>query len=329
MKNHQMKDKNVNNVKKINVIKKRKWNREDTELTLLALPTFVWYLLFSFIPMFGIIIAFKNYRITPGKSYLYNLIHSKWVAFDNFKFLFKSSDLFVILRNTILYNIVFIVLGIFISVTLAIMISLIYSKWKSKVYQTMMFFPHFMSWVVISYFVYAFLSTDKGMFNTLLKSMGKETIQWYMEPKYWPFILTFMQIWKTMGYNMVVYLASITGIDSTYYEAAVIDGASKWQQVKYITIPSIKPIVIMMFILNVGKIFYSDFGLFWQVTRFIPGSLFKVASTIDTYVYTALQSSSPIGQSASVTFFQSVACCITILIANKIVSRIDSESAII
>lgn len=319
---------NVETKSKIKV-KRRPWGKDDTELTLLATPTIIWYLLFSFLPMFGVIIAFKKYTVTPGKGYFYSLLHSEWVGFDNFKFLFKSNDLFIIMRNTICYNIVFIILGIVIPVTLAIMISLIYSKRKSKVYQTMMFFPHFMSWVVVGYFVYAFLCTDKGLLNSILVALGKEPILWYMEGAYWPFILVIVQVWKTAGYSMVVYLASISGIDTTYYEAAVIDGANKWQQVKYITLPCLKPIMIMMFILNVGKIFYSDFGLFWQTTRMMPGSLFNAAATIDTYVYTALQSSTPIGMSASVTLFQSVACCITILLANWIVSKIDSDSAII
>ncbi len=320
------KDKNDNS-KKIKT--KKKWTKDDTELTLLALPTTIWYILFSFLPMFGIIIAFKTYKVFPGHGFFYNLFHSQWAGMDNFQFLIKSNVLVMLLRNTIVYNIVFIILGILIPVTLAIMISLIYSKRKSKVYQTMMFFPHFMSWVVVSYFVYAFLSIDKGMLNSILRTLDKDIVQWYMEPKYWPFILIFMQLWKTMGYSTVVYLASITGIDGTLYEAAVIDGANKWQQVKYITIPSIKTVVIMMFILNVGRIFYSDFGLFFQVTKEIPSSLYNVASTIDTFVYKALQSSTPIGMTAAATFFQSVACCLTILLANWIVRKIDNDSAII
>jgi carbohydrate ABC transporter membrane protein 1, CUT1 family (TC 3.A.1.1.-) len=279
--------------------------------------------------MFGVIIAFKRYQIYPGKSFLYNIIHSEWIGFDNFEYLIESNSLYILLRNTIVYNLAFIILGIVIPVTLAIMISLIYSERKSKVYQTTMFFPHFLSWVVVSYFVYAFLSYDKGILNTLIKSVGKEPVQWYMEPKYWPFILVFMNLWKTTGYNMVVYLASITGIDPSLYEAAVVDGATKWQQVKNITIPSLKPIIIMMFILNTGKIFYSDFGLFYQVTRGIPASLYDVASTVDTYVYNALLSSTPIGMTSAATVFQSVACCITILLANYIVKKIDEDYAII
>lgn len=309
--------------------KKKRWTRDDSELTGLAIPTFVWYVLFSYLPMFGIIIAFKSYKIFPGKSFLYNLIHSDWAGISNFTYLIKSNSLFILLRNTICYNLVFIVLGILVPVTLAIMMSLLRNQRTAKVYQTMMFFPHFLSWVVVSYFVYAFLSMDKGIFNEILEVFGKSKVQWYMEGKYWPFILVFMNLWKTVGYSMVVYLASITGIDGTLYEAASIDGASKWNQVKFITLPCIKPIVIMMFILNVGKIFYSDFGLFYQVTRGIPSPLYNVASTIDTYVYNSLQSSTPIGMTAAATFFQSFACCITILLANYIVKRIDRESAII
>jgi len=308
--------------------KRKKWHRDDTELTLLALPTLIWYLLFSFLPMFGVLIAFKRYQIFPGKSFLYNLIHSEWVGFDNFQYLIKSNSLFVLLRNTIGYNLVFILLGIVISVSLAIMISLIYSKRKSKAYQTAMFFPHFLSWVVVSYFVFSFLSYDKGILNSILEAFGKEPIQWYMEAKYWPLILLFMNLWKTVGYSTVVYLASITGIDPSLYEAAVVDGASKWEQVKSITLPSLKPIVIMMFILNAGRIFYSDFGLFYQVTRGVPASLYDVASTIDTYVYNALLTS-PIGMTSAATVFQSVACCITILLANWIVKKIDDDYAII
>jgi putative aldouronate transport system permease protein len=318
-----------NNVNK--KIKKRhkRWGRDDTELTLLALPTIVWYALFSFLPMFGIIIAFKNYKIAPGHNFIYNLIHSEWAGIDNFRFLVKSKDIFILLRNTIGYNIIFIVLGILIPVTLAVMISLLHSKRKSKVYQTMMFFPHFMSWVVISYFVFAFLSMDKGILNNILVSVGNEKIQWYMEAKYWPYILVFMNVWKTMGYSMVVYLASITGIDQSLYEAAVIDGATKWQQVKYITLPSLKTIIIMMFILNVGRVFYSDFGLFYQIPRGASGPLYNVVSTLDTYVFTALQQSTPVGMTAAATFFQSVSCCATILLTNWIVKKIDKESAII
>ena len=309
--------------------KRSKWTRDDAELALLGLPAFAWFVLFSYLPMFGLIIAFKKYQIFPRQSFLANLLQSKWVGFDNFKFFLGNNTFGMLLRNTVLYNLVFIALGIVIPVSLAMMINELYSRRKSKVYQTMMFFPHFLSWVVVSYFVYAFLNPDKGLLNNIILSMGGQKVMWYSEAKYWPFILVFMSQWKGTGYSMVVYLASITGIDNSLYEAAMLDGASKWQQAKYITLPLLKTILIVMFIMNVGKIFYSDFGLFWQVTQGVPNSLHNVASTFDTFIYSALQGSTPIGRTAAASMFQSVCCCLTILLANFIVSKIDPESAII
>lgn len=312
-------------------VKRRRmiWSRDDTELTLLGLPAVIWYALFCYLPMFGLIIAFKNFKLTPGKNFLYSLFHSEWAGFDNFKFFLTSNTFTMLLRNTLLYNLLFIVLNIVIPVTLAVLINQLYNKFASKAYQTLMFFPYFMSWVVISYFVYAFLNPDKGLANNLIMALGGSKVMWYSQPKYWPFILTFMQVWKSMGYNMVVYLASITGIDGTLYEAAMLDGATKWQQTRHITLPSLKPIIVMMFILNVGHIFYSDFGLFFQVTQGIPNSLYNAASTFDTYVFQALQSNVGIGKTAAAGMFQAVCCCVTVLIANFIVSKIDEESAII
>ncbi len=308
--------------------RKKKWTAEDTELGLLGLPTFVWYALFCYLPMFGLLIAFKDYRIFPKQSFIYNLVNSDWAGFNNFTFFIKNNSFLMLLRNTLLYNVVFIILGTLIPVTLAVIISEIYSRRKSKVYQTLMFFPHFLSWVVVSYFVFAFLNTDRGLLNSIVKLFGGEKVNWYASPQHWPFFFTFLSMWKSVGYSMVVYLASITGIDQTLYEAAMLDGASKWQQARFITLPMLKMIVIVMFILSVGRIFYSDFGLFYQVTQGVPNSLYKVASTFDTYVYMALQSNAPIGKTAAASMFQSVACCITILLANFIVSKIDKDSAV-
>lgn len=319
----------MDNNKATNSKKKHKWTKDDLELAFLGFPTFIWYILFCYLPMFGLIIAFKKYRIFPGKSFIQNLFMSDWVKFDNFKFFITNNTFSMLLRNTLLYNIVFIILGIVVPVTLALMINELYSKRLSKTYQTMMFFPHFLSWVVVSYFVYAFLNPTKGLINNIIISTGGEPILWYSEPKYWPFIFVFMALWKGTGYSMVVYLASITGIDHSLYEAAMLDGANKWQQAKYITLPMLKTIIIVMFILSVGRIFYSDFGLFWQVTQGVPNSLHKVASTFDTFIYSALRGSTPIGRTAAASLFQSVCCCITILLANWIVRKIDPDSAII
>ena len=312
------------------VVKRRnKWTRDDTELTLLALPTTVWFLLFCYLPMFGIILSFKDYKIVQDSNFLVSLIKSEWVGFENFRYFFGLRDFPMILRNTVCYNLVFIVLDIVLPVGLAIMISNIYSKRMSKVYQTLMFMPHFMSWVVVAYFVYAFLVTDKGLANALIKMFGGKPINWYFEAEYWPAILIFMHVWKGIGYSMVVYLASITGIDTSLYEAAVLDGASKWQQAKYITLPSLQPIIIMMFILAVGRIFSSDFGLFFQVTRGAGQPLTPVVATFDVKIYQMVTTSTKLGQNAAASMFQSVIGCITILTANGIVRKIDKSSALI
>ncbi|MGN7359832.1 ABC transporter permease [Paenibacillus sp. SAF-054] len=302
-----------------------RWRKQDTELTILALPTTVWYILFCFLPMFGIIIAFKNFKISGG--FLSNVINSPWAGFKNFEFLFKSNDAWIIIRNTIGYNIVFIILGIVIPVALALMIGMIHNRRAGKVYQTMMFLPYFLSWVVVSAVGWAFLSFDKGIVNQMLVNMGGEPINWYMEPTYWPYFLIFMNIWKGLGYGMVVYLATITGIDKTYYEAAVIDGASIWQQTRFITLPLMKMVIIMMFILSVGRIFYTDFGLFFQVPR-DSNSLFNVATTIDVLVYKQLKSAT-VGMASAAAFVQSVLGCLMILFANWVVRRIDPDSAMI
>ena len=305
---------------------KKKLTGDDIQLTFLAIPTFIWYIIFSYLPMFGLIIAFKDFKIA-GKGFLSNLIKSDWVGFKNFEFLFATKDAYIIIRNTLVYNIIFIILGIVIPVTLAIMLNQLNNKRLAKFYQTSMFLPHFLSWVVVSYFVFSFLSSDKGLVNQILASRGKEPVQWYMEKKYWPFILIFMNSWKTMGYNMIVYLAAITGMDESYYEAALMDGASKWQQVKYITLPLLKPIVIIMFILSVGRIFNADFGLFYQIPK-NSGALFEVTDVLDTYVYRALSGTGSIGMSSAAAFFQSVVGCLMVVASNMIIRKVDKESAL-
>ena len=312
-------------VKENGIKKKKRWTRDDTELTLLALPTTIWYFLFAFLPMFGIIIAFKKYQISGG--FLNSIITSDWIGLDNFKFLFSAGDIWIILRNTILYNIVFIILNIVGPVTMALLIGQLHNKRMAKIYQTAMFMPYFLSWVVVTALIWAFLSFDKGLLNSLLEFFGQDPHQWYMEPKLWPPFLVFMYMWKNLGYSMVVYLATITGIDKTYYEAAGIDGATVWQQMRYVTLPLMKTVIIMMFIMAVGRIFYSDFGLFYQVPR-DSNSLYNVSYTLDVFVFKQLKSSTT-GMASAAAFVQSVAGCITILTANAVVRKVDRDSAMI
>lgn len=304
---------------------RKRWTKDDTELTFLALPTTVWYLLFSFLPMFGMIIAFKDFKING--NFISSLFTSQWVGFKNFEFMFTSNDAWIVLRNTLGYNIIFIILGIVVPVTLALMISQLHSRRLAKVYQTAMFMPYFLSWIVVSAVLWAFLSYDKGIVNAYIQNAGGNPVNWYMTKNYWPFLLVFMNLWKGLGYGMVVYLATITGIDPSYYEAAVIDGATKWQQMRYITLPMMRTVVAIMFILSVGRIFYSDFGLFYQVPR-DSNSLFSVTYTIDVMVYKSLKSAT-VGMASAAAFFQSVMGCITTLVANAVVKRIDPDSAMI
>ena len=307
------------------VVRKKRWTRDDTELTMLAGPTIIWYILFSFLPMFGIIIAFKDFRISG--NFIQSVISSNWSGFENFRFMFTSQDAWIVLRNTLGYNIIFIILGIVVPVTLALLVGQLHSKRLAKVYQTAMFMPYFLSWVVVAAVAWGFLSFDKGLVNNLITAKGGEAVNWYMVKEPWPWLLIFLNLWKGLGYGMVVYLATITGIDSTYYEAAVIDGATKWQQVRYITLPMMKTVIVIMFIMAVGRIFYSDFGLFYQVPH-DSNSLHTVTYTIDVMVYKMLKSATT-GMASAAAFFQSFMGCVTILVANAVVRRIDPDSAMI
>lgn len=298
---------------------------KNKELLTLALPGFIWFLIFAYIPMFGVVIAFKKFRING--SFLKSLATSKWVGLDNFKFLFRSSDAWVITRNTVLYNLVFIVLGIVLPVCVAIMVNELLNKKLAKFYQSAMFLPYFLSWVVVSYALFAFLSPEQGYINGILKNMGKEGVSWYSVPKYWPWIIILMSQWKGIGYNTVVYLASIVGIDKSYYEAAMIDGATKWQQIKYITLPLLKPVITILFILSIGKIFNADFGLFYQLPK-NSGALYPVTNVIDTYVYRGLMTMGEIGMSSAAALYQSVVGFVLIMISNFVVKKIDNDNAL-
>ena len=311
------------------VIKKRgksKWEKfkDNGELLSLTIPGTLWFILFAYLPMFGILIAFKEWRIHGG--FFESFIKSEWIGFKNFGFLFSSSDAWVITRNTVLYNIVFIILGIVLPVTLAILLKELLNKKLSKFYQSAMFLPYFLSWVIVSYCLYTFLSPSKGLVNGVLEMFGQEGISWYTEAKYWPFIIIFMSQWKGIGYGTVVYLASICGMDKSLYEAAMIGGASKWQQVKYITLPLLKPVMIIMFITSVGGMFRSDFGLFYQLPK-NTGALYPVTNVIDTYVYNGLMNLGNIGMSSAAALYQSFVGLILILVTNGIVRKVDEENA--
>lgn len=305
-----------------------RFTRDDLELALLSLPAVLWFLAFCYVPLFGIVFAFKNYKVKAGKGFLYSLfVHSRWVGFRNFEFLFRSPDLAVILRNTLGYNLVFLLIGITFPVALAIMMTQLYSRKMAKICQTAVFLPHFLSWVVISYFVFAFLSTDKGLVNSLIRAFGGSGILWYQDRRPWPVLLVLINTWKTFGYSMVVYLASIAGFDQSLYESAVIDGATKLQQARWITLPLLRPIISIMFILNMSHIFSTDFGLFFQVTR-DSNSLIEVTQTLDVYVYKALMQNNSYNYASAAGLLQSAAGCLLMIAANWAVRKIDPESGL-
>lgn len=295
-------------------------------MLLMVLPGAIWFFFFSYLPLVGTVAAFKEYRFSR-EGFWASLMKSEWVGWDNFKFLFSTSDAWLITRNTLFYNIAIIFLGLVFSVALAILLSELVNKRLAKLYQTGMFLPYFLSWVIVGYFAFSFLSMDRGMLNQITGWFGMEPIQWYSEAKYWPYILVFVALWKTIGYSSVVYLASILGIDKSLYEAAMIDGASKWQQIRNITIPLLSPIITIMTLLAVGRIFYADFGLFYQVPR-DSGTLYSVTNVIDTYVYRGLKTSGEIGMSTAAGLYQSVVGFVLVIISNYVVRKVDKDSSL-
>ncbi len=295
---------------------KRHWR-----LHLLAMPCFIYLLLFNYAPMFGVVLAFQNYNISKG------FFGSEFVGLRNFEFLFATKDAWLITRNTVLYNVAFILVNTTLSVLLAMVLNELYVKRLAKTVQTMMIMPYFLSMSVVAIVVYAFLNTNSGIVNQVIRFFGGKTRNWYMYKPLWPYLLVFVNMWKGVGYSAIVYVASISGISQEFYEAAVLDGATKVQQARYVTLPHLKQILIIMFILNLGNIFRGDMGLFYNVTQ-DNGALYPVTNVIDTYVYRALINLGDTGMSAAAGLYQSVVGFILILVSNAIVKRVDEDSAL-
>ncbi len=290
-------------------------------LYIMMIPGMLYLFVNNYIPMAGLIIAFKKVNFEVG------ILKSPFIGLKNFEYLFKTKDAWIITRNTIGYNAIFIILGTLIAITVAILLNEVSSKKMKSFYQGIYLLPFLISIVVVSYLVYGFLSTDVGYINNAREALGLKPIMWYTTQKYWPFILTLVQMWKSFGYMSIIYFATLVGIDRTYYEAAVVDGANRWQQITAITMPLLKPTIITLTLLSVGRIFYSDFGLFFQVPM-NSGPLIPVTNTIDTYVYRGLMSLGNIGMASASGFYQSVVGFVLVLSANWIVSRISKEHAL-
>lgn len=301
---------------------RKEWRmfKKNRELFLMSLPGVLFKFIFSYLPLIGLLIAFKQYRYDLG------LWGSEWVGFKNFAFFFRSDSAFIITRNTILYNMGFIVAGTIVALLLAILLNAVTRRFL-KVYQTILFLPHFLSWVVIGYIVIAFLDHKNGFLNELLTGFGVDPIKWYQEAEYWPVIIILAQLWKTVGFATLIYYAGIIGIDSSYYEAATIDGATRFQMVRKITLPLLTPLIIILFIVDMGKIFRSDFGLFY----FIPNDssfLYGVTDVIDTYVYRSLRVAGDLGMSTAVGLYQSVVGFILVVSTNAIIKKINRDNAL-
>lgn len=291
-------------------------------LIILAVPGIIMLFINNYLPMFGIFLAFKDLNYTEG------IWGSKWVGLKNFEFLFASNDAWKIIQHTLMYNIVFLVINTVLAVLLAILLNEVKNRVLSKIFQSTAILPNFVSMVIVGYLVFGFLNPELGFVNkSILEPMGKETVAWYASPEYWPYILTFVNTWKTVGYAAIVYLAAIIGIDQEYYEAARIDGAGKWKQMTKITIPLITPVIIILTLLAIGRIFSADFGLFYQATM-ASSMLKETTEVIDTYVYNALLVTGDTGLASSAGLLQSVVGFILVISVNFIVRKISKENAL-
>ena len=311
-------------MKKAEVKKEKKKNalKEYWPLYLMMLPALLYLLINNYIPMAGLVIAFKKLNFAKG------IWASPWAGIKNFKFLFASKDAWIITRNTLLYNVAFILVNMVVGIAIAILITEVRNTKLKKVYQSAILLPFLMSMVILSYIVYALLSAENGLVNnSILPLFHIDPIQWYQKPKYWPAILIIANCWKGVGYGCLIYIASLIGIDPSFYEAARLDGASKWQEITKITLPSLVPTIITLLLLSIGRIFYSDFGLFYQVPM-NSGVLFPTTNVIDTYVYRALIEQGNISMSSAAGVYQSLVGFCVVMLSNWIVRKVDKDQAL-
>lgn len=296
--------------------------RKHWQLHVLALPVLVYLLIFSYAPMFGVVLAFERYSIAKG------FFGSPWQGLENFEFMFATQNAWRITRNTVLYNIAFICVNTTLSILLALILNEMYIKRLSKAVQTLLIMPYFLSMSIVAIVVWGFIGPKGAVTSILLKILGRPaSTDLYTYTPLWPFLLVLISAWKGVGYTAIVYVASISGISGEYYEAAVLDGASKLQQARYITLPHLKHIIVIMLILSMGGMFRGDMGLNYNVTQH-RGELYPVIDIIDTYVYNALKVQRNTGMAAAAGLYQSVVGFVLIILSNKIVRRVDEESAL-
>ena len=302
--------------------RKKRFHKEDLPLYVMASPTVVWLIVFCYAPILGLVMAFQDLNITLG------ILGSPYVGLKNFKFLFTTTDAWVITRNTVCYNLVFILMNMVLAVLMALLLSELRSRIAAKSLQTIYMLPYFLSWAVVAIILSAFLDRDYGLVNRIMMALGKQSgkVDYYTNRALWPPLLVAINAWKGVGYQTVLYLAVISGISTEYYEAAVLDGANKRQQAWYITIPHLHMVISISIIMAMGGIFRGDFGLFYVVTK-NTGRLYPVTDVIDTYIYRALTQLSNVGMATASGMYQSVVGLVMVLVVNAVVNRIDPDSA--
>lgn len=320
---------------------KKRWNANKVNTNLaylvMVLPGAIWLLLFAYLPMPGIILAFKTYRLSrPPEDYwtqnifIHSLLTSPWAGLENFRYLTLPTNIgntMMYVRNTVFYNLLFMIVGLVLSVALAVIIYELTNRFWAKVYHSVLFLPYFISWIVVAYVVYA-LGSAGGIINSdLMLPNGWQPIEIYKEKIFWPFIFLIANVWKYTGYGSIIYLATITGIPRELYEAAAVDGAGKWQQFMAITLPHLTPVIVLLQILAVGRILGSEFDMFYALPS--GAALVKdVTYTLDVFVYSMLRSGVPLGYPAAAAFVQSLFGFILILVTNYIVRKTRPELAL-
>jgi putative aldouronate transport system permease protein len=287
----------------------------------MALPAVLLVFVFQYIPMAGLVLAFKNFRYDRG------VFGSPWNGLSNFRFLFTSGTGLRITRNTVVYNLINLITSQGLAIIVAVCISEMLTVKYKKFCQSVIFLPYFISWVIVGSFVYNIFHYEAGTMNHVLKALGRDPVNVYSMPQVWPVIVCIFNAWKWCGYNSVIYIAAITAIDPECYEAADIDGANIFQKIWYITFPSIKPTIIIMFLLQIGRILRGDFEMFYQIVG-NNGQLFNATDVIDVYVFRSLLTSANLGMTAAATLYQSVLCFLIIITVNHIVKKIESDYAL-
>jgi len=295
--------------------------KKNKTLLLMLLPAVLFFFLFSYMPIAGIIVAFKSYNFKGG------IFGSPWVGLDNFKFFFMSGQAFIVTRNTVLYNLAFIIVNTVLQITMAIFLSEIKNKYFKKITQSLMFLPYFISWVIVGVISYNIFNFEHGTFNSLLKLFHIGAIDVYSKPVAWIFIIIIFCAWQGLGYGTVLYLAAIMGIDTEIYEAAEIDGATIFKRIKYITLPSLVPTITILTLLAIGTIFRGNFDMFYQIIG-NNGTLFNTTDVIDTFTVRALLQTNEVGMAAAAGLYQSVFCFITIMVVNTLVKKHNEDNAL-